>query len=768
MKRYLIFLLLLTSVLLSCTQTKEEETRSTIFAGTLLSCDFGSAFPDADVADPPALQVTDNSILVQVVSRDGAYAKTVSYSLSEEREDASVIVGAPVPAAITEGARVTDLHILGDSGRCLQYESRYTEEEAFGRAFIILQHDSIQELTLNPAADLGYDLKYDNPRAGEIFRVTDALYVPGTDSGRYLLLTSEGLCCYDEGGTLLWSERGNLTRDIVLYENTVLAVRQKADEQTLHILDTDDGSRSDPIPITGEKTVFAPMGENGMLFSGGGHDLYTANETGIYALDFTAEDAAEDGGICSAVCSLFMDFALSDIYPDAVLGMAVTDADTAYLALADMTGTFGGPRLWRYKAIPQDALPQKDELVLAIFSAQNSYQLPVYHFNRTHADTRIVVRDYRVYEDEEERVMHFNADIMAGDIPDMVLLWQNSNYGTAISDYERSDLFADLAPLLSADPDFDYEGLLSYVTAPYTRYDGGQYLFPLQPGASGYFADPAVASHPLTVEGYLDLCEAHGAKPWQGMSLIAAAVDDFYDEETAACSFDGGRLESLLSRAEAMADNAGESPLIPLRMSHATLWDFVTRLQKAAGSALTDAGDTFPLVPVGYPTEDGALCVDFVSSEFFAVTTACAHPDAAVDFLQMLMDTNKTVNTPLDQLYWHRFDGGMGQTYYARDVMEELAFYEGKTLVYEDNAYFIYADDDPALADAVGTHFKITDAAADAFISYLDSIVRRVNYGSPAATIFREEYRAMADRPISERLKIIQSKVSLYLSEQFG
>ena len=100
--------------------------------------------------------------------------------------------------------------------------------------------------------------------------------------------------------------------------------------------------------------------------------------------------------------------------------------------------------------------------------------------------------------------------------------------------------------------------------------------------------------------------------------------------------------------------------------------------------------------------------------------------------------------------------------------MDELAFYADKTLVYEDNAYYIYANDDPALTDAPGWHFKITEGAADAFVSYLDSITRRVNYGSPAATIFREEYRAMADRPIADRLKIIQSKVSIYLSEQMG
>ncbi|MBE6658540.1 MAG: extracellular solute-binding protein [Ruminococcaceae bacterium] len=748
MKRYLIFLLLLTFVLLSCTQTAEPDDRTAIFSGTELTLDVQT------VADPPDLSFSGDTLTVRAL-QPGDTAVTLTLGT-----DGSLTGSAPVPDVppdvVPAGGMLLDRHAV-DGGEIV-YAASYDTEPVSCAALV---RGGQTVLTFDPAGDLGYSLKYDNPRAGELFRLTDALAVSVGEETRYLLLSAEGLCCYADDGTLLWSERGNLTRDIAGVGEGVCVLRQKAEAQTLHFLNMDDGSRSEAVVIGGEAVSFSALGENDMLFSGGGHDLYTANGTGVYALDFSEDRSA-------AYCTQIIDFARSDIYPDAVRALVMTDAQTAFLVIDDPEEAGSEASLWRYHMLAPEALPQKTELVLAIFSAQNSYQLPVYHFNRTHADMRIVVRDYRVYEDEDERVMRFNTDIAAGDIPDMVLLWQNSNYGTAVSDYERSDLFADLVPLLSADPDFDYEGLLSYVKAPYTRYDGGQYLFPLQPGASGYFADPAVADAPLTMEGYLDLCEAHGAKPSQGMSLIAAAVDDFYDEETASCSFDGGRLEALLTRAEAMADHAGASPLIPLRMSHVTLWHFVTRLQEATGGALSDADGEFPLVPVGYPTEDGALCVDFVSSEFFAVTRTCAHSDAAVDFLQMLMEENKIVNTPLDALYWHRFDGGLGQTYDARDVMEELAFYEDKTLVYEDNAYYIYADDDPALAEAVGTHFKITDAAADAFISYLDSVTRRVNYGSPAATIFREEYRAMADRPIAERLKIIQSKVSLYLSEQFG
>ena len=177
-------------------------------------------------------------------------------------------------------------------------------------------------------------------------------------------------------------------------------------------------------------------------------------------------------------------------------------------------------------------------------------------------------------------------------------------------------------------------------------------------------------------------------------------------------------------------------------------------------------GDTAPLAPVGLPNETAELCVDWQTCEYFAVTTACKDPAAAVDFLSRLMEANKTTYTPLENLYWNRFSGGVGQTYYAEDIMKELSFLADKTCVYEDNAYFIYADDDPALENAAGTHFKITESAAQSFVSYLDSITRRVNYGSPAASIFLEEYRVMADRPIADRLKIIQSKVSIYLSEQ--
>ena len=63
-------------------------------------------------------------------------------------------------------------------------------------------------------------------------------------------------------------------------------------------------------------------------------------------------------------------------------------------------------------------------------------------------------------------------------------------------------------------------------------------------------------------------------------------------------------------------------------------------------------------------------------------------------------------------------------------------------------------------------HFKLTREDADAFAALLDSIERRVDDNTPAAAVFWNEYWSDPEKPFDEFLKIIQSKMSIYLSEQ--
>ena len=145
-----------------------------------------------------------------------------------------------------------------------------------------------------------------------------------------------------------------------------------------------------------------------------------------------------------------------------------------------------------------------------------------------------------------------------------------------------------------------------------------------------------------------------------------------------------------------------------------------------------------------------------------AVTETSTEKAASVDFLQTLIDI-KRERTHNDR------SASMGYTFYREDVEKQLAAYDGKTIIVNGRIKKILPDEE-AVGEP-GVHFKLTPEDADAFARLLDSIERRVNNNTPAATIFLDEYSAAAysgDKPFEEVLKIVQSKMSIYLSEQQG
>ena len=99
-----------------------------------------------------------------------------------------------------------------------------------------------------------------------------------------------------------------------------------------------------------------------------------------------------------------------------------------------------------------------------------------------------------------------------------------------------------------------------------------------------------------------------------------------------------------------------------------------------------------------------------------------------------------------------------------KQLNESIAAYDGKTIIVNGRSTNIL-DDEEAVGEP-GVHFKLTRADADAFAAMLDSIERRVDDNTPAAAVFWNEYWADPEKPFDEFLKIVQSKMSIYLSEQ--
>jgi len=107
-----------------------------------------------------------------------------------------------------------------------------------------------------------------------------------------------------------------------------------------------------------------------------------------------------------------------------------------------------------------------------------------------------------------------------------------------------------------------------------------------------------------------------------------------------------------------------------------------------------------------------------------------------------------------------------GYTFYAEQITEQLAQFDGKTVVADNGQFYLYENGDPALETVAGVRVTITEEDAAAYTAYLNSIQRRVNQNSPAQDLFWNEYWSMRDRPTEELLRIVQSKISIYLSEQ--
>ena len=413
----------------------------------------------------------------------------------------------------------------------------------------------------------------------------------------------------------------------------------------------------------------------------------------------------------------------------------------------------------RYTAVPTDRVPEVEYIVLAILSTQDDYNLPVFAFNRQSENIQVLLKDYTVYE-EDRRYLIFNADMAAGNVPDMVVMWQNGSTDNTISNYERADIFADLTPLMKEDNDFDYDSLLNYVTKPYQWDNGEQYLFPIRPQFYCLLGSEDVFDGPVTMDEYLDLCEAGGYAASANRRLFMSAMDDHYDERTAECTFNDGTLAAQMNRADSMKDNPNTMPTAYLSLPSTYLYAYAERMMEHAGT----------MIPIGLPNADRELNVEDAGTEFFAVMKASANKAAAVDFLGYLMEEN----APDTEIVHHEyieygayfFSPPMGYTYRRGDIYKQLAGYEGKTFVVSGALVSLYDDDDPALLTADGIPLKLTEEHADAFCALLDGITRRVNEGSPVQRIFWEEFRAMEGRSVESLLDMLQSRVSIYLAEK--
>lgn len=773
MKRILLALVLTLTLLLvvSCKQDPEVPTadnRSTVFRGETV------AFPDGwGFESTPNLSYQDGTLtaILRHQTGENEYGAAIFETAPAYYTwDGETLAFSAFADTQTQSSGKNKTYTLAD-GTTAEVAVMFDPAETY--LTVTVSQDGNPLFTVHPTEALGYALSQDiGDLSGDVFTVLDVRAVAHNESTLYVILTSEGLYAVRPDGTNAFTIRdaGDPTALLELSGELFYMTRKQDGTGSLRRVDLTTGKLSDTVEMPGEILPTSMAGAQ-PTFVGSDAGLFAYNGRGIYRISMTKVEG-EDGGY-QTEATLFLDWLESGIIFNTYrTKIAIIDDTTVVVAETDPKDGNSLGTMSVCRMIPADEIPPKEDIVIAKLSDSGLSPQAIIDFNRTSETYRFVIRDYTVYP-ADRRKLALDTDMAAGDIPDIILMEDDQTDGTVVNTYEASDLLCDLTPLLQADPDFHYDDLLGYVTKPY-QFMGEQRLFPLFAKSYTVFAYSDVADAPLTPDAYLALAEEHLTQSADHTICyssdiylpIRGALSSYYDFDSADCSFDDPALADLIARSKALGNGlnyAGmentysktlfreRTLLFEKQLMSTSLYDFVTQMKDLGAQTPDD------ITAIGYPNNTGEHCVNHSNGTFFAITAVSEHKTECIRLLLAHLDEKTNINEYVFP--------SQPPVYYRSDIEQQLAAYDGMTIVQQDRIIDVVTDEEAESMTCV--KLKITREWADAFCAMLDSVTTRIVDTRTPEAIFYEELRANPDRSIEESLKIADSRVSIYLSEQF-
>jgi hypothetical protein len=434
------------------------------------------------------------------------------------------------------------------------------------------------------------------------------------------------------------------------------------------------------------------------------------------------------------------------------------------------------------KRTERSALQEKRVLTLGTFSPDEVSPL-VLRFNRSHSDVRIQILDYSeavsgVSDAEVIGEMNrINVQIMSGEMPDLLML-----RGLPYEQLAAKGLLEDLYPYLDGDPVLQREDFLPSVLQ---AMEMNGKLYQIAPGFSIYtlLGSPDVVG---TEPGWTirELEEAADTMP-EGcailgpystrdqvlMEMMFAGMNDYVNWQEGRCDFDNEDFCELLrfcARFPAEVDPNGvySSELMRIASGEQML------MENSIGS-LEDLGycDQYfggACTYIGFPCRSG--CGSYLQMRnSLGMSASCSDKEAGWEFLRMFLSEEYQSNQYGIPLRRDVFQSQLEDAMRIDYMMNE----DGKYLLDENGQRIPISRGGMGMADESGgsisfEYYGLTREQADRFLALLElaevlpgsttEIFEIVN--AEAAVFFA------GDRSAEDTAKVIQSRVSLYLSEQ--
>lgn len=374
-------------------------------------------------------------------------------------------------------------------------------------------------------------------------------------------------------------------------------------------------------------------------------------------------------------------------------------------------------------------------------------------FNRQSKNSRIVTKSYFDSDAPDFGEEALKKDLLDGIIPD--ILASTPDYHT----FSEKGLFEDLSVWMENDPDFhedDY--FMNFFEA--LEYKGRLECMGFGFGVNTYMAKTEFldGSQRLTLSDYANLTLP------EGMELLSAAnresafhdlmycqLAEFVDYETASCSFDSEEFVSLLAFFSDFPEKAAVRDDYAYRENRALLYPTqIYSLQNFHGTAqcwFDNADVTLTGTPIGEKGNGGVFAAH---GGLITVSSASQHKEEIWKFIKFcLREENQLMN---------EFSIPVNRNALAK-AMEQNQQPVGEL----DTTWYTIGDEQIEITPA-------TAEEAEKLLSYLEGIALSTGLDDTAIQNIVEEETAKCfagDCTAEDAAKIIQSRVSLYLAEQY-
>ena len=268
------------------------------------------------------------------------------------------------------------------------------------------------------------------------------------------------------------------------------------------------------------------------LMNGIEYDFYYKDDAGIYGYDIASKKSTK-----------VMDYVASNISSDNSYSITPIAKDT----MMGTTWDESGSKVVIYKKVDPSTITDKETITVGAMYVDDNVKKAAIAFNKKNNKYQIEFKDYSNEEDPQTKM---NADIIAGNVPDILCL-----SGLSVNQYVEKGILEDLTSYYEKDSDVSVDDMIPSV-AKAMQIDGKYYYI-----APGFYVNTLVGAAKTvgtepgwTMDDLKKLLDEHkDARPFYSenkndnlYSFITMNISDYVDWSTGECTFDGQDFKDIL------------------------------------------------------------------------------------------------------------------------------------------------------------------------------------------------------------------------------